>query len=531
MPGGRTRAPGAGACTAVIIAATAIALLLRVYWLTRPGMLLGSPEYDDGVYLGSAIRLVDGALPYRDFAFMSPPGIVLLMAPLGLLAKATSTATAMVAARILMVCVGAASVPLAGRLVRHRGLLATTVACGLLAVHPAAVKASSTLFLEPWLVLLCLLAAIAVFDGDRISDRRGRLVWGGVAIGFAVAIKLFPVVPAFVLLVVVLASRVPRRAVQYLGGAIAGFCIPVVPFVLLAPSAFMHNVILAQLHRTDVSRVRATIRLVQMLGLTFISLSLQQIQIIAVVTAGLVIVCTVVAWWLSRSAPPPLDWFALGTAGLTAIAFMLPVDFYSHYAAFFAPFLALSLALSSARLLSLWTGSTARSPNLGRVVTPVIAGCVAIGCVVMTVREIHGEQSLSAATPAQALQAHVPAGACVVTDDSSLTVVGSRFRSTVPGCTNMVDATATDMALGDGRMALTGAGRYPAVQSAWLDAFRHAQYVSLSCGPPGARRCYSSSNRRIPWTPAILSYFVTHFRPVGHHSGALYVRDDKPRRS
>jgi Glycosyltransferase family 87 len=526
MPADGPRAPGARACTAVIIAATVLALLLRVYWLTRPGMLLGSPEYDDGVYLGSAVRLVDGALPYRDFAFMSPPGIALLMTPFGLLAKATSTATAMAAARVLMVCVGAASVPLAGRLVRHRGLLATTVACGLLAVHPAAVKASSTLFLEPWLVFLCLLGANAVFDGDAITEKRGRMVWGGVAIGFAVAIKLFPVLPAFALLVVVLASRVPRRAAQYVAGLVAGSCIPVLPFVLLAPSAFIHNVLLAQLHRTDVSRVRATSRLVQMLGLTYFPLGLQQLQIIAVVTAAVVAFCTLAAWWLSRSAPPPLDWFALGTAGLTAIAFMLPTDFYTHYAAFFVPFLALSLALSSARLVNVWTGSTARRPGLARVVTPIIAGCVAAWCVVMAVRGLNGEKTLVASSPAAAIDAHVPPGACVVTDDSSLTIVSSRFLSTVPGCTNMVDATATDMALGNGRMALTGAGRYPAVQSAWLDALHHAQYVSLSCGPPGARRCHSSSNRRIPWTPAILSYFVTHFRPVGHHSGALYVRTE-----
>ncbi len=524
MPADGPRAPAARACTAVIIGATAVALLLRVYWLTRPGMLLGSPEYDDGVYLGSAIRLVDGAVPYRDFAFMSPPGIALLMTPFGLLAKATSTATAMAAARILMVCVGAASVPLAGRLVRHRGLLATTVACALIAVHPAAVKASSTLFLEPWLVFLCLLGANAVFDGDALTEKRGRLVWGGVAIGFAIAIKLFPVIPAFVLLVVVLVSRVPRRAVPYVAGLAAGACVPAVPFLLLAPSAFIHNVFLAQLHRTDVSRVRATTRLSQMLGLNYFPLGVQQIEIITVVIVAVAAFCTLAAWWLSRSAPPPLDWFALGSAGFIAIAFMLPTDFYTHYAAFFVPFLALSLALSSARLVSVWAGSTARRPGLARIVTPVIAGCVAAWFVVVAVRGLNGERTLVASSPAAAIDAHVPPGACVVTDDSSLTIVSSRFRSTVPGCTNMIDATATDMALGHGRMALTGAGRYPAVQSAWLDALRHAEYVSLTCGPPGARRCYSSSSRRIPWTPAILGYFVTHFRPVGHHSGALYVR-------
>ena len=85
---------------------------------------------------------------------------------------------------------------------------------------------------------------------------------------------------------------------------------------------------------------------------------------------------------------------------------------------------------------------------------------------------------------AAAIDARVAPGACVVTDDSSLTIVSSRFLSTVPGCTKMVDATATDMTLGNGHMALTGAGRYPAVQSAWLEALHHAQYVSLSYGLP-----------------------------------------------
>ena len=67
--------------TVVIAVATALALALRFYQLSRPFYLLGVNEYDDGPYFGSAVRLLNGALPYRDFYIVQPPGITLLMVP------------------------------------------------------------------------------------------------------------------------------------------------------------------------------------------------------------------------------------------------------------------------------------------------------------------------------------------------------------------------------------------------------------------------------------------------------------------
>src|SRR5579875_2761179 len=64
-----------------ITIATVLALGLRLYQLTRPGYLLSVTEYDDGPYFGSALRLVSGVLPYRDFLLVQPPGITLLMIP------------------------------------------------------------------------------------------------------------------------------------------------------------------------------------------------------------------------------------------------------------------------------------------------------------------------------------------------------------------------------------------------------------------------------------------------------------------
>ena len=89
--------------TLIIVAATLLGLLLRLYQLSRPGFLLSVNEYDDGPYFGSAVRLVYGALPYRDFLIVQPPGITLLMTPVALLSKATGTAWGMAIGRILTV--------------------------------------------------------------------------------------------------------------------------------------------------------------------------------------------------------------------------------------------------------------------------------------------------------------------------------------------------------------------------------------------------------------------------------------------
>src|SRR5439155_2274385 len=85
----------------VIVILTALALGIRVCLLLRPGFLLGVTEYDDGSYFGSAVRMADGHLPYRDFVFVQPPGITLLMMPAALLAKVTGTAWGLAIGRIL----------------------------------------------------------------------------------------------------------------------------------------------------------------------------------------------------------------------------------------------------------------------------------------------------------------------------------------------------------------------------------------------------------------------------------------------
>src|ERR1700722_2638059 len=159
---------------------TLAGLGLRLFYLLHGGFLLAVTEYDDGPYFGSAVRLTEGVLPYRDFVLVQPPGITLLMVPSALLAKVAGTAAGLASGRILTAVAGAASVPLAGLLVRHRGVLATVVVCGLMAVYPDAVAAAHTVLVEPWLVLFTLAGAVLVFSEDQLTASRNRLVWAGV---------------------------------------------------------------------------------------------------------------------------------------------------------------------------------------------------------------------------------------------------------------------------------------------------------------------------------------------------------------
>ena len=510
----------------VITAATVLALGLRIYELSRPGYLLGLTEYDDGSYFGSSVHLVGGILPYRDFVFVQPPGILLLMAPVALVAKVTGTAAGMAIGRVLTMLASAAGVVLVGLLVRHRGALAALIACGVLAVFPAAIAAAHTVLVEPWLVLFCLLGALAVFDRNRLTASGRRLAWGGVAFGFAGAIEGWALVPVLVVLAISLPWA--RRALTFAAGVAGAFLVAVLPFAVLAPGRFYQSLIVAQVgHRAAVLRVPVWGRLKEMTGLSHVNLPGQADLLVAqvhlrehstiVFTVVILVLLTVgglaAEIAVTRRPPPPLDGFALVTSALIVILFLLPTQFHYHFAAFLAPFLGLAIALPAARLLTPgWErgkdGGTGRPA--GGPLAWVAAGLAAALLVVFTIFQVRAEGQLKAIIAPTgpgsiaAFGRAIPPGSCVATDEVSLLILADRFVTHVPGCSPMVDGTGTDLALSRGGTPGTGAGRNPAVAAAWRQEFAHAQYAWLS----------AYSHRRIAWSPALRAYFDSHFVPV-----------------
>ena len=349
-PRKRPRA-GLSPVTLAIIATTALALFLRLWQLTKHGYLLGVTEYDDGVYFGGAVRLIHGTVPYKDFITVQPPGVMLLMSPVAALAGPLGTAKALAIGRILTACAGAGGVTLTGLAIRHRGVLPVAVACGFLAVYPDGAYAAHTVLIEPWLVLFCLAGTLAVMDGDHLAGRWQRLGAGGIAFGFAGVCKAWAVFPVLVLLAGM--ARMPRRALVFLGGVVAGFVLPVLPFAVLAPHAFYNQVLVAQWSRTDDVRVSLWIRLASMMGFSH-GPNLPHAVLVAAVfaTAAAGAGASLWATVASRRLPPALETFALFTTALVAIAFLVPNDYYYHYAAFLGPFLALAVVLPVSRLAS-----------------------------------------------------------------------------------------------------------------------------------------------------------------------------------
>jgi len=537
---GGTLGAGAGrpaqrtATRAVIIGAVVLALALRVFLLSRPGQLLGVTEYDDGPYFGSAVRLLHGVMPYRDFVLVQPPGITLLMVPAALLAKLTGTAWGMAIGRILTMLASVAAVALVGLMVRHRGVLATLIACGIVATYPASVAASHTVLVEPWLVLFCLIGAVAVFDGDRLAASRRRLAWGGVAFGFAGAVEVWALMP--VLAVTALALAAPagtpglwpraRRAAVYIGGVAAGFLVPVLPFALSSLHGFYQSLIVAQVGpRAHPQRVPMFDRFHSLLGVTGLHLQgTAPVLLAAVAVVALVIGAPVLAWALTRRLPPPLETFALATTVLVTGMFLWPDQYHYHFAAFLAPFLAMAIALPTARAADALLATRALQHETWlHWFIPGLAGLVIAGFTILGINAettpgagIYLPMTPDAAAAVQQMQRVVPPGACVLTDQASYLIIANRFSSNVPGCSPMVDTLGTDLALSGGLRPTTGAGYVPAVAAVWRSAFSHAQFVWFTF----------QSWKRVPWTPSLRADFAKTFVPLLHDSrgDTLYRR-------
>ena len=511
----------------VIIITTLVAFALRLHFqYTRPGFLLGVNEYDDGPYFGSAVRLVHGSMPYRQFVLVQPPGITLLMSPAALLSYVTGTGWGLAIGRILTLLAGTAGVTLAGLLVRHRGVLAVLVTCGIMAVYSDAVAAAHTVLVEPWLVLFCLAGAVAVFDRDRITASTKRLAWGGVLFGFAGAVEGWAIVPVLVLAALCLPQL--KRAAIYAGGVAAGFLIPVLPFAAAAPRQFYHSLITAQVgYRAHAVRVGVLVRLRNMIGFPY-SLSWSKTTLLLAVLALVVfvIVAQAAAVVVTHRPPPVLDWFATVSAVLIVAMFLWPPQFHYHFAQFLAPFMAMAIALPVARLLYgsqpgdgvavSWPHTS--GPRAARRVGIAITSVTAAALAVVTFAQFRFERAVPRVIgpiPA-AVDRLIPPDACVLTDQVSVTLAANRFESTDPRCPQMVDSLGTTLALSYGLKPATGAAKVPAVNAAWNQAFANAQYVILT----------GTNARRIAWTPQLQGYLASHFTQIyqAPHRLTVYVR-------
>lgn len=471
----------------VVVATALVAAGLQVFVLTRPHELLAGWS-DISIYLGAAIRLVHGALPYRDFALLQPPGLVLLLSPFGLFSLAVGSRVALMALTACTPLLAAADVALVGRLIAHRGWRAALVACGSMAVYPATYLALQDSLVEPLMCLFCLLGAVLVFERDGLSGRR-RLALGGAAFGFAASVLIASALPVLVV-AALCASRLRRRLLPFLGGVAAGFLIPAAPFFAAAPAAFLHDTVVTQLERVPLAgRTPVATRLMDMTFAVYGGRVAGAVAALALI-AGVILVGLAVG----RRRLTALDGFAIGGTLTLGVAQFAISDYFVHFPAMLVPYPALLLGIAVARLRWGWT----------QQLVAAVAVVALAGLAVAQAALIETELIVDVGPWVDAV---VPVNGCSISPYTYVLVMSDRIQSPEAGCTLFTDPQAT-------RLASLGSpgGALPAYRS----ALEHTDYLVLTTS---LRQWLSG-----PFAP-LYAYVAGNFQ--ARHSGPLtiYVRD------
>lgn len=477
-----------------------LSLALSLWQLTQPGYI---DFYDSGVYFAASFHLMSGALPYRDFNFVQPPGIVVLLSPVALIGRLVGTHDGFIVGRVLSAVVTAFNASLLALLLRHRGRSAMLIGGAGLALLPVASFVSSGLRLEPYLIFFVLAGSLMVFPrhaGGNASTL--RLVLGGLLFGVAAAVKLWAFFP-FIALAVCLVPRFRARVLAFVGAAATGFLVLCLPFFVPAPRAFLSEVFTQQLGR----KANATndggviFRLKAMTGFIDTSLAPTSKE---VVIAFVALVVLVVAAYSRRVKSEAVDVYLLAVAVISVAGLLVGPDSYNYYGYFTAPFLLGVLAVSLSRLagpVRKLVRADRAPPGLRRIgAWAYAAGAVAL-LVALVLEGTQFYTSYAAAWgysdyPYSAITNLVPAGSCVVYNQVSYGMFTNRLQSSTPDCPDVVDPTGLWMACGYQLVAPP-----PRCVATWKSYFEAAQYVVLSLPyTPG-----------VAWDPSLRAWFRSNY--------------------
>ncbi|MEV0400384.1 tetratricopeptide repeat protein [Actinoallomurus sp. NPDC050550] len=477
---------------------------------SRPHALVGTHEfnsYNDGVYFGAALRLTNGYLPYRDFTFLHPPGLPMILAPIAALSHIVGEPVAMAIARLLTAVTAVGVVVLGTLIVRYRGRIAMMTAGVALACSPRIVDAADTVELEGYLLIFCLLGTLALFDSTgRFTSSRHRTLAGGLAFGFACTVKVWALMPIVAVLAVCAVSCLAHkqwwRVRWLLGGITAGAAVPLVPFFAPAPAAFVHDVVVVQLTRRSSGWQELPIgaRLQSMTGLD----ALPRLHAASAIAIGalLALALAVVVSHVMVGDRVALDWFILAGATVAVAGLCVPHQFFRTYGYLPAVFLALLLGVVVGRFAR--AGLAGRyGPNLNVValrrtatVILLIVGYVAVLAQIGYTRNFTSKYVDSGRT----LSPYIRPGACVVSDGASALIEADRLVA-ARRCPATVDVYGQWLAANPAHPPPYIGPFEPRLIRTWESAISQADYVLLA-GP---------QSTFVPWTVGLHSYFWSHY--------------------
>jgi alpha-1,2-mannosyltransferase len=265
--------------------------------------------------------------------------------------------------------VGAASAVAVFLVLRRFGQVAAVTGGLLYAVWPPAINGETSTFLE-CVPSLLLLLALFVLGSERLAARPAYQLAAGAALGLAMSIKIWGLVPLLVVVVWQLAAAGWRRALMILAGAAGATVLVCGPTFVLAPARMWEFVVADQFARSG-ANTSLLLRLESITPVDRLWPSASSAQgLVAVVLVGVI---TAMAALLAVRVPAARVFVALLVAQCLVICASPP--FFTHYTAFTGPAAALTAGVASQRLVD---RLTARAPRLRRPALAVLAVAVVV---------------------------------------------------------------------------------------------------------------------------------------------------------
>ena len=403
-----------------------VAFLLRLSFLLRGGGLYGYGNYDDGVYFASALALVNGRLPYRDFLMLHPPGITVALSPFGALAQLVGEPTAFAVARLCWMVLGAASAAVVVAILWPQTRFGA-VAGGLFYAlyYPALFTERLTLLEAPQTLALLLTLLVLSRALDRPSGWAPRpwpWLGAGLLLGLCPTFKIWGVVPVLLITGWIGVAAGGRRLAQLLAGvAITGLAV-YLPFFLTVPALMWRYLVLDQFGRQD-AQFGVSTRLVGIAGLQRYGARDPS----PTVVAGMAIAAVIVIG-LALAARSARIYLVLLT-GLMAVLLSTPA-WFQHYPALLSGPLSLVVGTATGVLLRrLWHWRVAR-------IVPVLLLGSILGCYLAPLVDLR----LGAAFPQARLAVARQTRGCVTSDDPTnlieLDLIGADIAR---GCPTVID--------------------------------------------------------------------------------------------
>ena len=372
--------------------------------------------------------MVHGQLPYRDFLFLHPPGILVALAPVAAAGRWLGESSGWEVSRLVWMVSGSLASVVVLAILLPLGKLPATVGGCAYAVFPGAVLVERTTYCEG-LANLCLAVALLLVIREVAARPRGpdqrhpavtAPLLAGVLLGFATTVKIWGLVPLGVVCVYAVVALGLRRGLAVAVGGAAAITAVCLPFFLAAPAEMWRMVVLDQVGRDQGTAFMLRSAQIATMGrLTEGGIA----AFVVIVTLIGLTACSVLAWRVKpyRVVVPLLA----TTVGLLLVS---PI-FFPHYLGN----VAVPLALLAGVVAAVITAPPGR--HGWRAAATIALGVIVIIDVLALSRIRSGDS-----VPAELAEVVRPAPGCLTSDDpNNLLAIGVVGRNISRGCRLVVD--------------------------------------------------------------------------------------------